>query len=403
MISLKKHTQVALAYFLTAALLGVFLRFFFVTFIPADFRYVVHAHSHIALLGWVYLAISTLIYKMYFSGAGLDKLYKRIFWFTQITILGMLFTFPFTGYAALSITFSTAFLFASYLWTWFVIKKIPQDYRNTASFKCIRAALWYLIFSSIGPWALGGIMATLGKASIWYKMAIYFYLHFQYNGWFILALVGILLFLFEKRSLQPERKQFSRFFYLLNAGILLSFFLSVLWADPHWVYYVLATLGAIVQVMAFMEFFEMVLPLWKRSAFSPQVKTLVKIGAFLLIVKIILQLFSAHPFFAALAFQYTDFVIGYLHWTFLGLVSISLFAFLLNSGLLQIPKAAIWLYLTAFVLSEGLIFYKGMSLAFGLSFIPDYHTVLFSISSLFPVSIGMILFKSLLRKNQKLS
>lgn len=114
MIDLKKHTLIALGYFLLAALLGVFLRFFFVTSIPANFRYVVHAHSHIALLGWVYLGLSALIYKMYFSEAKKGKTYKRIFWFTQITLLGMLFTFPFTGYAALSITFSTLFLFARF-------------------------------------------------------------------------------------------------------------------------------------------------------------------------------------------------------------------------------------------------------------------------------------------------
>ncbi|SDK68886.1 hypothetical protein SAMN04488034_101119 [Salinimicrobium catena] len=396
MINLKKHAQISLGYFLLAALLGVFLRFFFVTSIPANFRYVVHAHSHIALLGWVYLGLSTLIYKMYFQKAGTAKTYRRIFWFTQVTLLGMLFTFPFTGYAALSITFSTLFLFASYLFTWFVLKKVPEKYKRTASFRSIKGALWYLVFSSIGPWALGGIMATLGKTSIWYKMAIYFYLHFQYNGWFILALCGVLFYFLEKLGLAPRKKDFSRFFYLLNAGVILSFFLSVLWIEPHWIFYALGALGAILQLMAFFEFFGILRN--KDLQFSPFVKSLLKIAALLLAVKIILQLFSAHPFFAELAFTYTDFVIGYLHWTFLGLVSITLFAFFEITGLLKVSKMVFWIYFVGFALTEALIFYKGTSIWLGWPFVENYFTILAIVSGLLPLSLAIMLTKNLLTK-----
>lgn len=405
MINLKQHTQIALGYFFLAALLGVFLRLFFVTSIPANFRYLVHAHSHIALLGWVYLALSTLIYKMYFQKERKEKTYKRIFWFTQITLLGMLFTFPFTGYAALSIIFSTLFLFASYLFTWFVLKKTPEHHKKTSSYKCIKAALWYLVFSSIGPWALGAIMATLGKTSIWYKMAIYFYLHFQYNAWFILALCGILFYFLEKKGLFINKKDFIRFFYLLNSSIILTFFLSVLWAEPHWKYYTLAALGAVLQIMAFLEFFRILKSVWKDTRFniSPFTRFLLKTAAGMLVVKILLQLLSAHPYFAELAFTYTDFVIGYLHWVFLGLITLALFAFLEMAGLLKVSKPALGIYLTGFILSEVLIFYKGTSIWLGLPFFSDYFKILFAVSSLLPLSVGMILFKNLLTKKQNFS
>lgn len=405
MINLKKHIQVALGYFFLAALLGVFLRLFFVTSIPANFRYLVHAHSHIALLGWVYLALSTLIYKIFLQKAGKEKTYRRIFWFTQITLLGMLFTFPFTGYSALSITFSTLFLFASYLFTWFVLKKTPEKHKKTHSYKCIKAALWYLVFSSIGPWALGGIMATLGKASIWYKMAIYFYLHFQYNAWFILALCGILFYFLEKKGFSIDKKDFSRFFYLLNISIVLTFFLSVLWVEPHWKYYMLAALGAILQLMAFLEFFKIVNRIWKNGRFSlsPFNLFILKVAAGMLVVKIVLQLFSAHPYFAELAFTHTDFVIGYLHWVFLGLVTLALLGFLKMAGLLAVSKPALIIYLTGFILSEALIFYKGISIWLGLPFFIEYFRILFVISCLLPLSVGIILFRNLLTRNQNFS
>ena len=178
MIKLKQHVNIALGYFLVSDLLGIFIRMFYVTPIEANYKYIVHANSHIFLLGLVYIGLINLIYKLYFSEAGKEKIYRLIFWFTNITLLGMLITFPFQGYALYSITFSTLFLIASYFFAWFVLKKIPKHYKHTYSYQCIKAALWYMIFSSIGSWGLGAFMPTLCSTSVWDKLAIYFYLHF---------------------------------------------------------------------------------------------------------------------------------------------------------------------------------------------------------------------------------
>ncbi|MGB7784664.1 MAG: hypothetical protein WBL27_01055 [Salinimicrobium sp.] len=403
MINLRRHTNIALGYFLLVALLGLFLRLFFVVQIPANFRYVVHGHSHIALLGWVYIALTTLIYKMYLSEGKNAAVYRRIFWFTQLTLLGMLFTFPFTGYAMLSITFSTLFLFASYLMAWFVLKKTPQEHRTRNSFKCIKASLWYLVISSIGPWAVGGVMATLGKTSIWYKMSIYFYLHFQYNAWFIFGLCGILLYFLEQRNLTPQKRHFGAFFNLLNAAVILSFFLSVLWVEPHWIFYVLAGLGAVLQLFAFGKFYLLLKPLWKeeRLPFTPFQQFLLKIVVILLCGKILLQLLSGIPFFASLAFTFPDLVIGYLHWTFLGVVSISLFVFLEVAGLYRISKPVFWVYFGAFCLTEALIFFKGTAAWLELPLFLDYFKLLAAASSFFGISIFIFLVKNLLTKKKE--
>lgn len=403
MINLRRHTNIALGYFLLVALLGLFLRLFFVIPIPANFRFVVHGHSHIALLGWVYIALTTLIYKMYLSEEKYAGTYRRIFWFTQITLLGMLFTFPFTGYAMFSITFSTLFLFASYIMAWFVLKKTPERHRSRNSFKCIKASLWYLVISSIGPWAVGGVMATLGKTSIWYKMSIYFYLHFQYNAWFIFALCGILLYFLEQRNLIPQKKDFQSFFKLLNVAVILSFFLSVLWVEPHWIFYVLAGLGAVLQIIAFGKFYLLLKPLWKeeRLPFSPFQQLLLKIVAVLLSGKILLQLLSGIPFFAKLAFTFPDLVIGYLHWTFLGVVSISLFVFLEASGLYRISLPVFWVYFGAFCVTEALIFFKGTAIWLELPLFADYFKLLAAASSFFAIAISIFLVKNLLTKKKE--
>lgn len=401
MIPLKRHTNLALAYFFLVGLLGVFLRLFYVTPIPANYRYVVHSHSHIALLGWVYIALSTLIYKCYFTQIEKAKTYKKIFLFTNITILGMLVTFPFTGYALLSITFSTLFLIASYFFAWFVLKNIPKHYSETYSFKCIKAALWYMIISSIGPWALGGIMATLGSASIWYKLAIYFYLHFQYNGWFILALAGILFYILERHDLKIQKRDFKSFFFLLNSGIILSFFLSVLWVEPPVSYYILAGAGAVLQVLAFYKLYMILKQPWQvlQQHISPFVNLLFKLTGIFLAIKIALQLLTGIPYFANLSALYTDFVIGYLHWTFLGVISIALFAFFEYFQLMSLRKWAFWIYFTGFILSEILIFYKGTSTWLGWPFFTEYFPILLAVSALIPISVGLILFRNVFSRS----
>lgn len=397
LIAIKKHIALALSYFFLVALLGLLLRVFVITDVSANYRYLVHAHSHLALLGWVYVSLTSLIYFLFLKEAKINKLYRRIFWFTQITILGMLLTFPFQGYALLSIIFSTLFLIASYFFAWMVIKKVPQEYKSRFSFRCVKAALIYMIISSIGPWALGAIMSTLGSTSIWYKIAIYFYLHFQYNAWFILALIGILLFVFEKQNLAPGEKEFRSFFYLMNAGLILSFFLSVLFAKPPAVFYYLAGAGAVLQVLAFWKLYTMLLPGWKNLRFNSFPSRLLLIAATLMLVKIIMQLFSALPYFANLAFSNLDFVIGYLHGTFLGIISLAIFAFFHHFKLWKISKAGFYIFFAAFLITEILIFYRGTAIWQRWPLPEDFFLYLFAGSCLFPVGIGWIFFSGLMR------
>lgn len=363
--------------------------------VSATYRFLVHTHSHVALLGWVYVSLTSLIYFLFLKKAEIDKLYRQIFWFTQITILGMLLTFPFQGYALFSIIFSTLFLVASYFFAWMVIKKVPQEYKTKFSFRCVKAALIYMIISSIGPWALGAIMSTLGSTSIWYKIAIYFYLHFQYNAWFILALLGIMFFVLEEQNLAPREKAFRSFFYLINTGLILSFFLSVLFAKPRAVFYFLAGAGAVLQVLAFWKLFQIYSPRCKNLRLTAFPARLLLIAGVLMIVKIIMQLFSALPFFADLAFSNLDFVIGYLHGTFLGVISLALFAFFHHFGLWKISKSGFYIFFAAFLITEILIFYRGTALWQRWPLPEDFFLYLFVGSCLFPVGIGWIFWRGL--------
>ena len=394
---LKNHINLALGYFIIAALLGVLLRSFHSIEIPVTYKFIVHTHSHIALLGWVYMGLTTLLYKLFLKRKEVALKYRRIFWFTQFTLVGMLVTFPFQGYALFSIIFSTLFLFASYWFTGFFMKHIPASYKKTNSYKCVKFALWYMVLSSLGPWALGAIMNTLGATSIWYRLSIYFYLHFQYNGWMILGLLGVFIYVLERNDIEIPKVTFNRFFWWINLGIVLSFFLSTLWTKPHVFLYVIGGLGAILQIMAFgilvmlgirnkEKLFQILTPLQKNLLF---------IVAVLVGVKILLQLLTAFPYFADLAATITDFTIGYLHWTFLGVVTMALFLFFNYFKLLILPKPAIILYLIGFVFTEVMIFYKGMAAWGSLGIFEGYFEVLALGSLVIPLSLILIWFTNI--------
>ncbi|MCB0466746.1 MAG: hypothetical protein KDC64_00870 [Aequorivita sp.] len=396
-MDLKKHIGIALAYFLVVALMGVLLRLYVVISLPFNYKFLLHAHSHTALLGWVYLGLTTLIYKIFLSEAEKPKLYKHIFIFTNVCILGMLVTFPIQGYALFSIIFSTLFLFASYWFSWFAMKHIPQKFKNRFSWKLIKTALLYLVLSSIGPWTIGGVMATLGPESIWYKTSIYFYLHFQYNGWFILALLGVLFYIFEEKGIQFNPEKLKSFFLLLNFGVLFTVFLSALWFVPPIVFYILGLTGAVAQILAFFELYLLLKDYFIliKKSFAPIGFFLLKIAGSLLILKLLMQLFSAFPYIANLAYQLKDFVIGYLHLVFLGIVITTLLAFLSNFKLIRLPKSFVWIFVFAFTTTEFLIFYNAFALWLNLPFIPNHYLLLAILSLTFPISVAILFLKNI--------
>ncbi len=345
------------------------------------------------------MGLTTLLYKLFLEKQELALKYRRIFWFTQFTLVGMLLSFPFQGYALLSIIFSTLFLIASYWFAGFFIKYVPASYKKTHSFICVKFALWYMVLSSIGPWALGAIMNTLGAESIWYRLSIYFYLHFQYNGWMILGLLGVFIYVLECNDIKIPKATFNRFFWWINLGIVLSFFLSTLWTKPHMFLYVIGGLGAILQVMAF----GILILLVRRSKeklfqiLTRLQKNLLITVAVLVGIKILLQLLTAFRYFADLAASVTDFTIGYLHWTFLGVVTIGLLLFLDYFKLLKLSKRAYALYLMGFLLTEILIFTKGILAWQSASLFKGYFEALAISSFLLPLALIFLMGANLKR------
>jgi hypothetical protein len=186
----------------------------------------------------------------------------------------------------------------------------------------------------------------------------------------------------------------------MNSGVILSFFLSTYWTNPPIAFYLLGGLGAILLLLAFFQLFAFILRNKNqlKSGLNLFEYRILKISGIFLVGKILMQSLTSIPFFADLAFNNLDFVIGYLHWVFLGFVSLALFGFLNWLKLIWLPKKAFYLYFSGFLISETLIFYKGLVLWLELPFFSSYFLLLVLVSALIPISVGWILVGNLLKR-----
>ncbi|MGA9588639.1 MAG: hypothetical protein WBV11_02285 [Salegentibacter sp.] len=380
--------------FLIAALLGLFLRYMFVN--PLDgfnFRFLTHAHSHTAMLGWVYLMLYSLIVWRFIPKP--RKIYKRLFWVTEFAVIGMVLSFPFEGYAAVSITFSTLHIFCSYYFARLVWKDEAEN--ELPEKKLLKASLLFMLLSTLGVWCLGPAVAMAGAGSPFYNIAIQFFLHFQFNGWFLLAVLAIFFKTLNKSGLKIDQKEFKKFYFLIIAATILSLALPVGWYAPHPMLLILNGAGVVLQLVALYFFLKIIRPQW--SVFSNQISPITRIMfSFALlnfILKVVLQSSSIFPEIAAVSHQLRNLVIGFIHLMMLGVISGFLFAFLFQSSLVK-PNSRLlsWgagIFLTGFIATEAILFGQGGMYYFSLGILPQYNLILFLFSCLLVIGILIIL------------
>ncbi|MCU0444935.1 MAG: hypothetical protein MUE85_08440 [Microscillaceae bacterium] len=321
----KRFFYFALFWLMLAAGLGALLRYSFLDAIPYfNYAYSLHTHSHLMFLGWVFNALAGALLFALVAEANYPK-YERIFWVLQISILGMLIAFPIQGYARFSIAFAGlhtlgAGWFAYCFW---------QDTRvkHLISNQLARWALLFMLLSNLGPLALGIIKAQGGGDSVAYKLALYFYLHFQYNAWFILAILALFWAWLEQLDIKISAKKAQNCLNLMVLSSFLSYSLSTLWAKPGWSVYLLAQISAVLQVGAWLYFSQILWQVYPKLEITKLgVKVLLSISYLAFTLKIVLQFWSALPV-ASWFFETRPLIIAYLHLVFLGVVSFFLLAY----------------------------------------------------------------------------
>lgn len=320
----------ALINFFIAAFLGLLMRYIFLDPIDFNFRFLTHAHSHVAMLGWIYLMLFTLITHHFEPEK--RRSYFFLFWITQFAVVGMLCSFPFQGYAAISISFSTLHIFCSYYFVWLIWKDMRP--KSLPEKNLLKTSLLFMLISTIGVWCLGPAVATLGNQSAFYNIAIQFFLHFQFNGWFLFAVFAVLFNLFRTSGITVHPRQFKLFFWLLTSSTILTMALPVSWYIPNSLFIKINIIGILLQIAAAIVFLKMMSSGW--NSFWKGIPVLAKYMFYFafvcLVMKIVLQSTSLLPEIVEISSQVRNFVIGFIHLLMLGVISGFLLAFLFSKS-----------------------------------------------------------------------
>lgn len=365
--SLSRWLKIALINLFIVACLGVTLRYKILYPLPfVDQKHLLHGHSHFAFAGWITQALMVLLvwYLVKQQGDHLYKKYKWLLYANLFTALGMLIAFPIEGYGLFSIIFSTASILVSYAFAFLYWRSLNNTPGSRVTHAWFKAAVLFNALSSLGAFALTVMMINNVSHQKGYLAAEYFYLHFQYNGWFFFACMG-LLNAFISRHTNSEKKLMN-IFRLFVFAVVPAYFLSALWMDiPGWVY-VLVVLAAIAQVIGWVQLVTLIQK--KRAWLYPKIATVSKYilacSAVALSVKLLLQLGSTIPSLSDLAFGFRPIVIGYLHLVLLGVVSLFLLgsmfaeAFLYNN---KISVAGVYIFAGAVIINELLLMVHGVA------------------------------------------
>ena len=198
--------RIALINFCVVAFAGITLRYKINFPLPLlNQKNLLHAHSHFAFTGWVTLALMALmVYYLQQQNVITNyKKYNRILLANCLMAYGMFAGFIIQGYGLFSIAFSTLSILVSYFFIYHFWKDLKQVNDPSGAAKWFRAALILWAISSLGAFTLAYLMAMQIMVQDYYFAASYFFLHFQYNGWFLFACFGLLFSYLYKQGLLP--------------------------------------------------------------------------------------------------------------------------------------------------------------------------------------------------------
>ena len=376
------------------ALLGLLMRYKILFEFPLlDQKSVQHSHSHFAFAGWVTHTLMTLLIAFLQKHDTLNKItfkkYNLVLIGNLICSYVMLISFIMQGYGAISITFSTLSIFVSYWFAYAFFKDCKQLETTSIATKWFKAALFFNVISSLGTFALAYMMATKNILQNEYLASIYYYLHFQYNGWFFFACMGLLMD-YLKVTVNSNRI-YSQSFIWLSWSCIAGYFLSTLWLDLPLLIYILTAISAIVQVVIWYLLFKTIFK-ENKSIFvnlPGYLKYLIIFISLALSVKFLLQLGSTIPAVSELAFGFRPIVIAYLHLILLAIISLFLLFYVYANNFVVINKKTILgliLFSLGVILNEVVLGIQGVA-SLSYTLIPFINESLFGIALLLFTSI----------------
>ncbi len=387
----------------TAAVAGTLMRLAFVVELPwMDYYNVLHAHSHFAMMGWAWPALYLLLYREFVPATARERSWRYLFLALIGSAWALFVAFWAQGYALWSIVFSTLFLLLAYA---FARRLWPHLPKGTPAGMLARAAIGFMALSTLALWAMPALMLTDLRGSAWYYMAVQFFLHFQFNGWFLFGIVALGFRMMETMGIELPAARVRRFLWWLSASCLMTYALAVTWSTPRPWLFALNSAGVLVQAVALGLFLALIRPHWRTVAARLDGPTRLLLGIALLafVLKIAIQTAVVIPFIAKVAYTIRNFVIGFIHLILLGVVTCGLLGF---SAFRQMwpartapARLGLALFVGGLIGTETWLFLQGLFFWAALGFLPATYEVLFGLTLLLPLGIGLLAWSAFAAKS----
>ncbi len=387
----KNQFKIALYFFMAIAILGLILRMVPVFPLKINFHNYLHAHSHVAFLGWLHGGFISFISYIFLKDKLHTKYFQFIYWFTIANVFGMYFSFPIQGYKFFSILFLSLFLVSTYLYLHYFFKHKQDVDLYPATYKFVKGGLWLQFLSSFSPWSLALIIKHFGKQSDFYKFDIFYYLHFQYNGWFLFAFIGLTMYLLERRNITICPTKIKQIYISLMIAVFFGYFYNTLWAQPGLLFNGLSLIGGVAEIFALFILLKILQQYYHYiqhtiSDFSYKILMIVLISLF---VKAVLQFMGSFQYYADLSYHIRDFIIGYLHIIMLGIFTPFLLVLASELNFINLSKKAFYTFFSGYLIIESLLFLRGTLSWFKLPVNPSVFNWLLFIFT-FVMFIGII-------------
>ena len=382
--------------FLIVAVLGVLMRYKIAYSLPiVDQKHVQEAHSHFAFYGWITQIIYVLIIR-YLHGILSEqqlKKYHTLLVVNAIAAFVMIPSFIYNGYYWASIAASTVALLTSFAFFFFLLMDLKGKQDLVKPW--FIGGLFFAVISSVGVFGLSYMMSSGNMTQNLYLASTYYYLHFQYNGFFIFTCIGLLLHSLREIGAEILEKDNKIIFWLMFIGCVIGFGLSVLWMKmPLWIFVVII-LGTIAQTIGSVKLYLVLKKNWPKLVlnFSALQRFVLMYVGFAFFAKIVLQLGSTIPALSQFAFGFRNVVIAYLHLILLMCVSAFLINQILATNVFKMTKpvtTGLKLLLLGIFLNEAVLGLMGI---FSIKYISIPYTpqILLVVSLLMLVSLGIIL------------
>ncbi len=398
-MNVSRLLKIAMLNLVLVAFIGVLMRYK----IGFEFKWVNQknlqlAHSGFAFSGFVSYLLMILIVDAIKLVLTIQQIirFNRLIYLHLFLAYSTCILFLISGYGILSLLSQLAGLIAGGT---FIINllKVLHQYKHSLITNWFKAASVFYLLSLLASFWLIYMFLSGMKTQHTYLAATYWFLHFQYNGWFFFGCIG-LFFHWLSTNQRLENLQ-NRVFWLFALSCIPAYGLSVLWlALPFWLYLVIVV-SALLQLIGFVQFCFVVL--------NKQIIAIIKLNQTVfylfiislgaLFVKIILQSGSTIPFISKLAFGFRPIVIAYLHLVLLAFTVLFLIGFIhLNNFFVSTHHFSIAAKIFAIfvVINELVLGIQGIA-SLSYTVIPFVNEILLLVAlGLFISSLFMVPFKS---------